>query len=349
MRRSGSLTALNTIKAYLSAAATVADPRPPRSTPNRAHGAARRGHRAVDNLSVSRSMLPGVTHLDSGEVGMVKDPWGAVETGAHKADTYREILADPFLDGAEKVRTMGESTVAHAVTLLLQRGDRETAALILDVESIKVEFDREHQSWDLWLEVAPEHYPRFTPDWSSRFSDACEVISRRLDYYEFFVAVRETLPEVGPTWREQLHQQMTSTRRPTNQGRRARTEPPRFLEDFLAFTNQGEQTVYHALRQIQEKDLPSEETIGIYPLAGGRIPGRTWEPDFLVTYRGRAGVLEVDGPHHNSRRALDTTREHLLRDAGIAFVDRITVEAVESPAELNASLRRFLRRLRETP
>ena len=39
-----------------------------------------------------------------------------------------------------------------------------------------------------------------------------------------------------------------------------------------------------------------------------------------MTYRGRAGVIEVDGPHHASphRRASDLSREKRLRSAGIA-------------------------------
>lgn len=278
---------------------------------------------------------------------MTNDPWATPQRDTQNANTYREILEAPSLDSRAKIDIMAESTIAHAVTLLLQRGDRDNAALLLDVESIRTEYDDEAQEWEIWLEVAPEHYPRFTDKWTRMFREICKLVCRRLDYSWFYVDVREKLPDVGPSWRNQLRDQCTSPRRPTNQGRRARTEPPRFREDYLAFTNSGEQTVYRALRQIQENDLPSEETIGIYPLAGGRIPGRTWEPDFLVTYRGRAGVLEVDGPHHNTRRALDTTREHLLRDAGIAFVDRITVEAVDDPAELDGVLRRFLRRLRE--
>jgi hypothetical protein len=69
---------------------------------------------------------------------------------------------------------------------------------------------------------------------------------------------------------------------------------------------------------------------------GGRLPGKTWEPDVLVTYKKRAGVLESDDPHHNARRAMDKTRDNLWLDAGVAFV------------ELDASLRKFLKRLSET-
>ena len=45
------------------------------------------------------------------------------------------------------------------------------------------------------------------------------------------------------------------------------------------------------------------------------------------------------------RRALDTSREHLFRESGIAWVDRVTVEAVDNPGELEQTLRRFLREL----
>ena len=119
----------------------------------------------------------------------------------------------------------------------------------------------------------------------------------------------------------------------------------RSAEDGLLFTNEGERTVYRALKKIQEKEFPHEESIGIYPLPRGRVPAHTWEPDILVTYKGRVGVLEVDGPSHNGRRALDRTRDHVLLDSGVAFVDRVPVEAIADPAELTATLKRFLRRL----
>jgi hypothetical protein len=44
------------------------------------------------------------------------------------------------------------------------------------------------------------------------------------------------------------------------------------------------------------------------------------EPDFLVCYRGRWGILEVDGPHH--RAADDHERDRLFRLHGILVVER---------------------------
>jgi hypothetical protein len=45
---------------------------------------------------------------------------------------------------------------------------------------------------------------------------------------------------------------------------------------------------------------------------------------------------------------MDMTRDSLWLDAGVAFVDRIPVEALSDPRELDSSLKKFLKRLSET-
>ena len=40
-----------------------------------------------------------------------------------------------------------------------------------------------------------------------------------------------------------------------------------------------------------------------------RVPGHTWEPDFLVAYNKRVGVIEVDGSTHHNRWAADKTKD----------------------------------------
>lgn len=276
------------------------------------------------------------------------DDWPAPAPRApHRAaQTYGDLTEDPWMSGEDKDKALADAALGNTAALLMQRGKPELAALLLDVDKLSIEYDPDPQEWDLMLDVTSEQHSRFTDEVVSEIRDACLEVCKRRSYRIHWLAVREVLPDVGPDWRNQIRDQLGG-KRPTNHARRARRLPPRYVEDYLSFTNQGELTVYRALKQIQEKDLPREDTIGIYPLAGGRIPGRTWEPDVLVSYRGRAGVLEIDGPHHNTRRALDTTRDHLLRDAGVGFVDRIPVEALENPTELTATLRRFLRRLGE--
>ncbi|MFG1686994.1 hypothetical protein ACGFNP_42995 [Nonomuraea sp. NPDC049269] len=115
-------------------------------------------------------------------------------------------------------------------------------------------------------------------------------------------------------------------------------------EDNLIFTNIGELKLYRALKQRQQK-YDQLETIGIFPLPGMHIPGHTFEPDVLVTLKGRAGVIEIDGPHHIKRWAFDKSKDYLLENAGVALISRIGPEDIDNPKELEAFLDRFLRKL----
>jgi hypothetical protein len=271
---------------------------------------------------------------------------------AHTPDTsgrplsYEELLGDRTLTEDQRDLLVAEMLIAYMSVLLARRGDTGTAQLLLQVDRWSLEWDNEGHEKDLVLEVDPANKPHFTDDLIEKLKQLCQEISERFRVCVNWVVVRETFPVVGPGWRE-LVQREISGERPTNQARRLQPGPRRWLEDNLAFTNEGEHRVYILLRHRQEKVLPREETISIFPLPNGRIVGRMCEPDFLVTYKGRAGILEIDGPHHNARRALDVTREHLMHDSGIAYVDRVPVEALENRAEIEQVIDRFLRRLGE--
>ncbi len=273
-----------------------------------------------------------------------RQPSGATR---REEQSFDELLSAPNITDAERNQLRAEATIGHAAALLVLRGEKKLAELLLEVKNAVVEPDYQGNEEDLWLEIAPESQQLFSEEATEAIKAICMEVSQRRGYGVDWVGIREIMPTVGPHWREQVRERLTGKRQ-TNQGRTVRLESPRIIEDNLAFTNRGELAVYRALKQIQEKDYSADETIAIFPLPGGRVPGHTWEPDVLVTYRGRTGVLEIDGPHHNNRRALDNSRDHLLRDAGIAFVDRVTVEALDDPNELYAVLRRFLRRLGDT-
>ena len=45
---------------------------------------------------------------------------------------------------------------------------------------------------------------------------------------------------------------------------------------------------------------------------------------------------------------MDMSRDNLWLDAGVAFADRIPVETLSDPIELEGTLRKFLKRLAET-
>ncbi|MFH9426793.1 hypothetical protein ACH4JZ_00755 [Streptomyces sp. NPDC017615] len=259
--------------------------------------------------------------------------------------TYDEIINDAWLSEAEQLRAKADSLLGHMAALTFQRGDLEDAQLLLQVRNAVIEYDGQREN-DLWLEFDPRNYVGLTEEIQGRLRAVFQHVAPRLNYDVAWLGFRETMPRIGPDWRTQL-QNMLNGDRPNNQARRTMPAKPQYTQDGLAFTNTGEQRVYQALKYVQEKELPAEETISIFPLPNGRVPGHTWEPDLLVTYRGRVGVLEIDGPSHRVRRAMDTSRDHLLRDAGVAYVDRIPVEVIDEPNELMAALKRFLRRLRE--
>ncbi|MFJ4579552.1 hypothetical protein [Streptomyces echinatus] len=257
-------------------------------------------------------------------------------------------MEDSWISEEERQQAKADSLLGHMAALLFQRGDTRHVQLLLLVREAAIEYDHEAHDTDLWLEIDPGNYAAFTDEVRNHLVGVFHPLARRLNYGVDNLLFRETLPRIGPDWRERL-QEMLNGERPTNQARRTMPEKPQRIQDSLAFTNPGEQRVYQALKHLQEKELPGEETISIFPLPNGRVLGHTWEPDLLVTYRGRAGVLEIDGPNHRARRAMDTSRDHLLRDAGIAYVDRIPVEVIDNAQELLTSLKRFLRRLRECP
>lgn len=264
------------------------------------------------------------------------------------SQSYGSLLNDDWSSWEDKQPLIADAILGHAAAILVQRGRQNVAALLLVIARANRTVDSEdHRSCYLELEVLPQDRSSFTGEIINELKQLCIMISHRLDLGVDTaiddVVVHELLPGVEPGWQDHL-KDLLAGKRPTNQAQRVRMEGPKFTEDGLVFTNAGELAVYRALKQLQET-LPAEETITVLPLPRGRALGHTWEPDVVVAYKGRAGVIEVDGPHHKGRRAMDGTRDHLLHDAGIAFVDRIPVEALDDPNELDAVLKRFLRRL----
>jgi hypothetical protein len=89
----------------------------------------------------------------------------------------------------------------------------------------------------------------FTEDVAQKIRDACDEIEKRKCYGMWFAGAREILPEVGPGWQDNLRQLLGG--KPTNHARRIRNEPPRWVDDGLSFTNDGELKVYKTLKKIQ--------------------------------------------------------------------------------------------------
>lgn len=261
--------------------------------------------------------------------------------------SLQEYLVDGY---AVSDPPIGDVLLAQSARLLHAQGEEQAAALLLDVERLELVSDG--CSWHpngrtVWLEVEPFLVPRFDTDVLQTITEQMrEVGSRHGVEVCCWVQVRASLPAYDPAWRTTLQDDLAGGN-VTNQGRRVRLDGDRFRRDGLSFTNRHEQAVYEVLVTMQA-ELPADDTFTIAPLPGVRLTGGSvWEPDFLLVYRKRAGVLEVDGPHHGQRRAADTSRDRRLYDHGVAWVERLLVEDTRSADDVRVVVGRLLRRLAE--
>ncbi|MBD2415318.1 DUF3102 domain-containing protein [Nostoc calcicola FACHB-3891] len=74
--------------------------------------------------------------------------------------------------------------------------------------------------------------------------------------------------------------------------------------------------------------------VAIWPNCRGRLNTpegrRNLEPDFLVCYKGKLGILEVDGPFHTpERRVEEQERERYFRNCGIRVIERFDYKRCE--------------------
>jgi hypothetical protein len=114
--------------------------------------------------------------------------------------------------------------------------------------------------------------------------------------------------------------------------------------DGMRFDRPEEIAVYRALAHLQA-ELPRGQSVLISGNPFVRVPGHTLKTDLLVVHRGRAGVIEIDGASHYGRLCADRSRDRLLEDAGIAYVDRLSAEEASNRRETEVFVRRFLARL----
>lgn len=251
------------------------------------------------------------------------------------------------LDAERNAPLVSEWLLGASALLMKHQGDIRTAELIADVSALEVrlwdtQFDRE--GYRIVLVVDAQLFPRYDEEALKRIEKVMQTVlmpaGKEVD--EFAVRPDIRLPT---GWRDQFRQ--PSGPRPSNHARKVRRDLPNHpIEDDLHFTNEWEYRVYQVLKEKQAA-LPDNETIGIMPLGKMRVLGSTREPDFLITYKGRAGVIEVDGPHHEGpkRASNDHSRTDLLINAGVEWVARLDVRDTTEKAEVEKFVSNFLARL----
>ncbi|MFD7569931.1 hypothetical protein ACFV6U_05260 [Streptomyces sp. NPDC059810] len=253
------------------------------------------------------------------------------------------------LDAPQNSAIVSEWLLGTSALLMQHQGETETAELIADVTALEVrlwntQFDQE--GYRVVLVVEPRLYPRYDEAALKRIEKAMDMVLAPSGKDIDEIAVRPEIPHLAAGWRDQLRGRRSSGPKPSNHARRVRDLPNHPVEDDLHFTNEWEYRVYQVLREKQAA-LPDNETIGIMPLCRVRVLGSTREPDFLITYKGRAGVIEVDGPHHEGpkRASNDHSRTDLLINAGVEWVARLDVRDTTEKAEVEKFVSNFLARL----
>ncbi|MFD7946493.1 hypothetical protein [Streptomyces sp. NPDC059744] len=245
----------------------------------------------------------------------------------------------------EFLRARAEKVLAVSATVLYQRGHEDIAALLAQSESYALDFQEEDWGKPWYEMIVDFDHPqleRFTNETEQRVLTVMQEVCEREEFSITKVRARAILPVVGTDWRQQLS--TGGGARPSNHARKVRLGPMHPQADGLHFTNEWELRVYTVLRERQLA-LPDNDTLGIIPLSAMKVREHVFEPDLLVTYRGCAGVIEVDGPHHKGRSSDDKSRERLLRHAGVKYIDRIDVRDVSTKEEAEKFVTDFLRHL----
>ncbi len=240
-----------------------------------------------------------------------------------------------------------EQYVAAAAMSLFQAGKAESARLLLDVSACWIH--REHLDFNSWRDAATLQVPSwavhaFNDERRDEIAGAIRMSAGfHLELYPEEVGVIPELPQAD--WKPHLKKMLDEG--PKNQARLVPLKQEYPQADGMAFRDGAELRMYEALKAKQEA-LPRDETFTIVPNASIRVPGHTWEPDFLVTYKGHSCVVEVDGGSHNRKYASDKSRDELLQDAGIAFVKRIDRSDAMNDPDLYEFIERTLRKLANT-
>jgi hypothetical protein len=194
--------------------------------------------------------------------------------------------------------------------------------------------------YNIYLAVEPTLLARYTPE-------VCEAIRNavKLIHLPDPVGFSDCIPHpkrVLGDWRELRRQgRVTGINNQANGIPLPTSHPKKY---GLNFRDSSELLVFEAFERAQKR-LSEATSILVAPNAGVYMAGRVREVDFLVTYRGRAGVVEVDGSTHHNRWAADQSRDRMLQDAGISVVERIVAEDTNNPDVLDKFVQCFLDRL----
>lgn len=152
---------------------------------------------------------------------------------------------------------------------------------------------------------------------------------------KYFIKIRTgaSIVSIDTDWRTRLLAE-SETKQPTNQNS---YEPKPIIYMGMRFSSQPEVEIAKALDRLGVMYLPN-------CLVRVGSPGNreTRFPDFLISHKGKWGILEVDGKkYHTGRAAEDHDRSRQIeRHGGIAYFTRF--DAMRCMNDANGVVKEFL-------
>jgi hypothetical protein len=174
----------------------------------------------------------------------------------------------------------------------LRPGDRDANRVVVEIEA-SIEAFR-------FLQEANH----FQGSWDERFPSQLFYFFEDLLPHMTLgdVVIRPQPAEVSEGWRDRVRAAMEG--QASNQGTAFGTNEP-ILHNGLYYRSKSEVRIAEALEKV--------EGVLFFPNSGSMSHGVQKEPDFLVIYRGKVGILEVDGPTHAGRAADDSSATRTSR------------------------------------
>jgi hypothetical protein len=247
----------------------------------------------------------------------------------------------------------GDDLLGRAVRFLIDGGDDKAAAILVESRlNIRVVGVYDHDEWgDVFYRV------NYVVEAPRAGYDALHQLyaaegARDWDAHAVGEAIRGALNAVTPANIEVRHIDARFDQTPAVEG--WRTDVTAFLlgrETHNQASGPGPMRMWENLRFRSESEKRVAQALDaagamFLPNCRARVTDdgvrRTVEPDFLVCWKGRVGILEVDGePFHPPTRTVhDHARDRIFKTHGITVVEHFDAsECFEQPAEV---VRKFL-------
>lgn len=229
-----------------------------------------------------------------------------------------------------------EALLAAAVRRLVKLDKTEAAVALAEATIVRMIGRSNWEQVEVHLDVSGDHFDALTdPGVYANDEDMNDfgepytvhgssllakvftnVLPTGVECYDVEVKIRHE--PVTDDWREQVRAGLDSG--PSNQGRPFGTSKI-LTHSGLNYRSRAEVAIAQKLEQSEEiLFIPNSAA------AAGKVQK---EPDFVIFYRGRVGILEVDGPTHSGRMADDSLRDSFFQRQGI-FVKHYPAEKCAS-------------------